>query len=69
MTDYLVTYEQAEDGSWSARTPDMPVYAVGSSHAEAEAEIRSALSVHLEVLNDQGQAPPVSHHVAGTVSV
>lgn len=48
MTDYLVIYERAEDGSWSARTPDLPVYAVGSSHAEAETEIRSALALHLE---------------------
>jgi predicted RNase H-like HicB family nuclease len=69
MTDYLVIYERAEDGSWSARTPDLPVYAVGSSHAEAETEIRSALALHLEVLRDQGQAPPASHHVAGIVSV
>jgi predicted RNase H-like HicB family nuclease len=69
MTDYLVIYEQADDGSWSARTLDLPVYAVGSSHAEAEAEIRSALALHLEVLRDRGESPPVSNLVAGTVSV
>lgn len=69
MTDYLVIYEQAEDGSWSARTVDLPVYAVGSSRAAAEEEIRSALALHLEVLRDRGEAPPAARLVAGTVSV
>lgn len=69
MTDYLVIYEQADDGSWSARTPDLPVYAVGSSHAEAEAEIRAAQALHLEVLKARGETPPASNLLAGTVSV
>jgi len=35
MTDYLVIYEQADDGSWSVRAVDLPVFAVGDTRDQA----------------------------------
>jgi predicted RNase H-like HicB family nuclease len=69
LTDYLVIYERAEDGSWSARAADLPVYAVGASRDEAEREIQSAIGLHLEELRRNGDRPPSVNSVAGVVSV
>ena len=45
MKDYLVIYEQAEDGGWGAHSPDVEgVFAVGSTRAEAESRIGEALA-------------------------
>ena len=69
MTDYGVIYERADDGSWSARAADLPVYAAGGSREEAEREIRAALALYLEELAGAGHAPPDPHSVVGVVSL
>jgi len=69
MTDFSVIYEQATDGSWSARAVDLPVYAVGDSRSQAEREIRDAIGVHLAVLHERSADPPLSRSVTGSVSV
>lgn len=61
MSTYGVIYEQAEDGSWSARATDLPVYAVGDSPEEAEREIASAISLYLEDLRSSGEPAPEPH--------
>ena len=69
MTEYSVIYEQAGDGSWSARAADLPVYAVGDTREEAESEIRSALVFYLEELMAAGKPAPGPRSVVGVVSV
>lgn len=69
MTSYVVLYEQADDGSWSARAADLPVYAVGTSRDEAEREVREAIALHLEELAAAGEPVPPSRSAAGTVVV
>lgn len=69
MTDYAVIYEQADDGSWSARAADLPVYASGDTRDEAEREVRDAIRFYLEFLRERGEAIPESPVAVGTVSV
>lgn len=64
MTDYSVIYEKADDGSWSVRAVDLPVYSVGDTREEAAESIREAIALHLE----DGD-PPRSVSEVGTVSV
>lgn len=67
--NYGVIYEQADDGSWSAHAVDLPVVAVGDTREEAEREIRSAVSSHLEWLAEERQPVPEPRSSVGTVSV
>lgn len=69
MTDYLVIYEQASDGSWSASAADLPVFAVGDTRAEVEARIREAIAFHIECLRDDGLDVPKPSGTAGVVSI
>ena len=48
MKDYLVIYEQADDGGWGAHSPDVEgVLALGATRDEAETRIAEALAAHL----------------------
>lgn len=69
MTVFSVIYEQADDGSWSVRAADLPVYAVGNTRDEAEGEIRAALALHLDELARSGQPVPELRSVIGEVTV
>jgi predicted RNase H-like HicB family nuclease len=69
MKDYLVIYEQAEDGAWGAHSPDIDgVFALGATRAEAESRIAEALAAHLAYLRDRGQPVPDPHTDAGRVA-
>jgi predicted RNase H-like HicB family nuclease len=53
MTNYLVIYEQADDGGWSAYTPDLPgCYAAGKTKEEVEQLMREAIPFHLEGMRE-----------------
>ena len=68
MSEYLVIYEQAEDGGWGAYLPDLPgVVALGATRTEAAERIKEALSAYSEDLRERGESLPTPHHVAGTV--
>jgi predicted RNase H-like HicB family nuclease len=68
MSEYLVIYEQAEDGGWGAYLPDLPgVVALGATRTEAAERIKEALSAYSEDLEERGESLPTPHHVAGTV--
>ena len=69
MTDYLVIYEHASDGSWSASAADLPVFAVGDTRAEAEARIREAIAFHVEGLRQDGLEVPAPTGTTGVVSI
>jgi predicted RNase H-like HicB family nuclease len=69
MTDYLVVYEQAEDGGWGAHSPDVEgVFALGGTREEVEARMAEALTAHLEYLRERGEPIPDPHTDAGHVA-
>ncbi len=69
MSDYVVIYEQAEDGAWGAYMPDLPgVVALASTRAEVAARIQEAFAAYADDIHQRGQALPVPHHATGTVA-
>ncbi len=47
--EFDVLFEQDEDGVWAASVPALPgCFSQGESHKEALANIREAISLHLE---------------------
>jgi len=69
MSEYVVIYEQADDGGWGAYIPDLPgVVALGSTRAEVAERIQEALSAYAEDLYQRGVPLPNPHHVAGTAA-
>ncbi len=69
MSEYVVIYEQAEDGGWGAYLPDLPgVVAIGGSRAVVEERIQEALTAYVEDLRERGGTPPLPHHDAGVVA-
>jgi predicted RNase H-like HicB family nuclease len=69
VTTYGVIYEEADDGSWSARAADLPVFTAADTPEEAEREIRAAIALYLDELARSGMPPPEARSVVGTVSV
>jgi len=68
MTEYVVLYEQAENGDWGAYLPDLPgVVAGGGSREEVERLIKEALQAYVECEAELGLSMPVPNHEAGTV--
>ena len=69
MSEYVVIYEQAEDGAWGAYLPDLPgVVALGKSRSEVGERIREALAAYAEAIRDVGGTLPEPHHSAGTIA-
>ena len=70
MRQYLVIYEQAEDGGWGAHCPDVDgVFALGATRPEAEERMTEALAAHLAFLQEQGKPVPQPRTDAGHVAV
>ena len=70
MTEYVVIYEQADDGGWGAYSPDVDgCVALGDSRAEVEQNMRESIVLFLEELRRRGQPIPPARSSAGTVSV
>lgn len=61
MNEYVVIYEQAEDGAWSAYLPDVPgVVALGGTRAEVSERMSEAWAAYLDDMHGRGVqlAPP-----------
>ena len=70
MKEYVVIYEQGEDGGWGAYLPDLPgVIALGTSREEVAVRMDEALSAYAEDLRDRGIELPEPVHLAGTARV
>ncbi|MGI8462064.1 MAG: type II toxin-antitoxin system HicB family antitoxin [Solirubrobacterales bacterium] len=70
MSEYVVIYEQAEDGGWGAHLPDLPgVVALGQTRGEVERGIYEALEAYAVEARQNGCPLPVPVHQVGTVSV
>jgi predicted RNase H-like HicB family nuclease len=69
MSDYVVIYEQAEDGAWGAYFPDLPgVVALGATRSEVGERIKEALAAYADDLHERGESLPAPHHTSGTVA-
>ncbi len=69
MNDYVVIYEQAEDGAWGAYIPDLPgVVALGATRPQVAERIQEALNAYRDNLRLQGRSLPAPHHAAGTIA-
>jgi predicted RNase H-like HicB family nuclease len=69
MSEYVVIYEQAEDGGWGAYIPDLPgVVALGATREEVGERIKEALAAYSDDLRERGQSLPTPHHAAGTIA-
>lgn len=70
MSEYIVIYEQADDGGWGAYLPDLPgVVALGTTRDEAADRIREAMNAYVEQLRAEGRELPAPLHAAGTIQV
>ena len=65
MKRYMVLFEQGEDGSWGAYSPDVEgVYALGETREETQRLMREALPAHIEALREAGiDVPEPTHQV------
>jgi predicted RNase H-like HicB family nuclease len=69
MTEYVVIYEQAEDGAWGAYLPDLPgVVALGATREDVSVAIREALGAYADDLRERGLHLPKPHHASETVA-
>jgi predicted RNase H-like HicB family nuclease len=69
MNEYVVIYEQAEDGGWGAYLPDLPgVVAIGATRDEVAGGIREALAAYADDLHDRGLHLPEPHHASEIVA-
>lgn len=69
MSEYVVIYEQTEDGAWGAYIPDLPgVVALGVSREETADRIHEALNAYTDDLHERSQALPAPRHVADVIS-
>ena len=69
MKDYLVIFEQADDGAWGVHSPDVEgVFALGATRGEAVSRIAEALSAHLAYLRESGRPVPQPHTEAARVA-
>jgi predicted RNase H-like HicB family nuclease len=66
MNDYLIIYEQGDNGGWGAYSPDVEgVIAVGASREEVEQRMSEAMVTHLEVLRERGLPTPHPRTTSG----
>jgi predicted RNase H-like HicB family nuclease len=69
VREYLVIYEQAEDGAWGAYLPDLPgVVALGTTRAQAAERISEALAAYADEVRQRGKTLPAPHHLAATIA-
>ena len=69
MTQYLVIYEQSDDGGWGAHSPDVDgVFAFGATRQEVERRMTEALGAHLALLRERGEPPPHPRTDAGHIA-
>jgi predicted RNase H-like HicB family nuclease len=70
MQEYLVIFEQAQDGGWGAYAPDLPgLGVVGETREEAEAFIRKGIAMHIAGLREDGLPIPAPTTTAERIAV
>lgn len=70
MREYLVIFEQGNDGGWGAYAPDLPgLGVVGESREDAEQLIREGIALHIAGLREDGLPIPEPSTFAERISV
>jgi predicted RNase H-like HicB family nuclease len=70
MREYVVIFEQANDGGWGAYVPDLPgLGVVGETKAEVDKLIREGIEIHIAGLREDGLTVPEPKTVADRISV
>jgi predicted RNase H-like HicB family nuclease len=70
MREYIVIYEQGDDGGWGAYAPDLPgLGVVGDSFEDAEKLIREGIEIHIAGLKEFGYAVPEPKTLAARIAV
>ena len=68
MREYAVLYEQGEE-NWGAIVPDLPgCVSIGDTLEDAKENVKEAISVYLEELQERGEPTPEPRHETGKVS-
>jgi predicted RNase H-like HicB family nuclease len=68
MSEYLVIFEQADDGGWGAYLPDLPgVVALAATREEVAAGIQEALDAFTDEMRALGKSLPPPTATASTV--
>ena len=69
MIEYTVIYEKGET-NWGAYIPDLPgCVSIGDSFLEVQENIKEAIALYLEVLQEDGQPIPQPSIQVGKVAV
>jgi predicted RNase H-like HicB family nuclease len=59
MSEYVVIFEQAEDGGWGAYLPDLPgVVALGATRKEVSSRIHEAVDAYVREMPSSGSRFP-----------
>lgn len=59
MSEYVVVFEQAEDGGWGAYLPDLPgVVALGATRQQAADRIHEAVDAYVAEMAALGRSLP-----------
>ena len=70
MHEYLVIFEQANDGGWGAYAPDLPgLGVVGETREEVDQLIREGLAIHIAGLREDGLPIPEPTTTAERIAV
>jgi predicted RNase H-like HicB family nuclease len=68
VSEYVVIFEQADDGGWGAYLPDLPgVVALGETRDKVAAGIQEALDAYVEEMRSLGKELPAPTATASTV--
>ena len=69
MIEYTVIYEEGET-NWGAYIPDLPgCVSIGDTFLEVQENIKEAIALYLEVLQEDGQLIPQPSIQVGKVAV
>ena len=69
MKEYAVIYEQGET-NWGAMVPDLPgCVSIGDTLEEVQENIKEAIKLYLEVLQERGETIPEPTTKVGLVGV
>lgn len=68
MSEYVVIFEQAEDGAWGAYLPDLPgVVALGATREEVSVRIHEAVDAYVREMTELGMPLPEPVAATGTI--
>ena len=69
MKEYSVIYEHGET-NWGAIVPDLPgCVSIGDSLEDVETNVKEAIALYIEVLQERGEPVPEPRHRVGSVLV